>query len=144
VLIFVLRDHPVHVAAVQQRLRRPGGRVERLQDALAHVGHHGERLRVPGKGQLAAGGTGVLERVEHPRHLTETHGSLQVAEQPQLLEVGDVPQIPCDGAHQPVVLPEEPLLREGGDEQQRSLTRVREYGGDFAGFEAGVRRGERR
>jgi hypothetical protein len=52
----------------------------------------------------------MLERVEHPGHLDELDGALEVASEPELLEMGDVSQIPQDRAHQRIVLAPQILI----------------------------------
>jgi hypothetical protein len=140
VLVLVLGDHPVDVAALQQpRIGAAGVAGHHpVQHHPPLAGHVVQRVGQARQGQLAADGARVLERVEHPRHLAELHRPLQVAHQPQLLEVGDVAHVPHHRAHQPVVLVHQLVLGDGGDEQQRALAGIGQQRRDFAGREGSV------
>jgi hypothetical protein len=61
----------------------------------------------------------MLEGVKKPGHLDELYGATQVTGKPQLLEIGDVPQIPKDWTQERIVLRAELLIRERLQQQER-------------------------
>ena len=117
VLILVLRHHRVDVAIAQQRIA--GLEIERLQlvqHALAHLGQDLEHLLTAGQVQGTADPPRVLERIVDAGHLAELHGAVDVPVEPQLLEVGDVAEVPDDRAHERIVLHSEIVVRERLDQ----------------------------
>ncbi len=91
-------QHLVDEAFAQQRVLGVGGDVdfvEHRQRPLAHLGHVGAQLGVVEDRQLAALAARVLDRVvvlaEIPVQRLAAADGLH---QPQLLEVGDVPEVP--------------------------------------------------
>src|SRR3954471_20027169 len=73
----------------------------------------------------------MLEGIVEPRHLREFDGTVEILGEPKLLEMGDVPHVPDDRAHQWVVLLVQILVRQLGYEQQCPVAGFREEVGDF-------------
>ena len=82
----------------------------------------------------------MLEGIVDPRHFSELHRALEVAHQPQLLEVRDVPKIPQDRAQERIVLDDEVLVAHRLDEQQCTRARLLELRGDTVAQLHGIRR----
>src|SRR5436190_12487104 len=72
----------------------------------------------------------MLERVVDTRHLSELDRSLEIPNEPQFLEVGDVAQIPDDGTHERIMLSVEVVLAERIDEEKRPGARLVESRGN--------------
>ena len=97
----------------------------------------------PGSASAPAGAARMLERVVQPRHLHELDRPVEVAREPQLLEVGDVAQVPEDRAHQRIVLRAEVLVAQRRHQQQRPGARLEQLVGDDFGIDT-AGRGRRR
>ncbi len=135
-LRLMLGDQMQRQAPFQQRRNRLGNRRdEPILDATANVSQplpgdgHRRQHQV---GALGAGrGQRIVERVVGrplgrvgPVAPVGSVGPLEGAKQPALLEVGDVSHVPGDRAHQHVVLAQEVLLGERGDDLQRAGARL--------------------
>ena len=123
VLVLVLQDHAEDVAVTDQ-----GGVASRVQraderdDPLPDPGDVSPALRAAGKGELCPRAPRVQRGIEHPvKGPVRLAPRAEVAEQPDLLEVADVAEIPDQGAHQRIVLHEEFLVRHGCQERQRPV-----------------------
>jgi hypothetical protein len=66
----------------------------------------------------------MLEGIVQPGHLHELYRTIEVARQPELLEMGDVPQIPQNGAHESIVLTPEIFVGQRSQEQEGTLPRL--------------------
>ncbi len=127
VLVLVLEHHPVDVAVADERvLVVEVHLLESREHALADLAHHRRALGEPGERQPAAHPARMLERVEQPGHLAELDRSVEVAREPELLEVCDVSEVPHDRAHQRIVLPAQVVVAEGAQEEQRPRARFGE------------------
>ena len=73
----------------------------------------------------------MFEWIEDPRHLAEFDRSLEIAHEPQLLEVRDVTEVPDDGTHQGVVLGVQVVVGERLHELERASARFVEAVGDL-------------
>ena len=72
----------------------------------------------------------MLEGIEHPRHLDELDRPVEVAGEPELLEMGDVPHIPEDRAHEHVVLHPELVVGQRRDQMEGPRARLGQPLGD--------------
>src|ERR1041384_2127446 len=72
----------------------------------------------------------MLERIVNARHLAEFHRTLEVANEPELLEMSDVPEVPDDGTHQRIVLRVQIVFGERLDERERACARFLEANRD--------------
>ena len=114
VLVLVLEHHVVDVPVAQQRVgvvevdgREPGEHpAADLVHDLAAFGAG------PGSGSAPRVAPRMLEGIVHPRHLHELDRAVEVAGEPELLEVRDVTQVPEDRAHQRIVLGVQILVRQ--------------------------------
>ena len=96
----------------------------------AHVGRERARLRRSEDAELGALAPGVLERVVEV--VVARVGGPRVgdrAQQPQLLVVRDVREVPHEGRHQRRHLPLQLLVVEGLEERQRAIACVAELVG---------------
>src|ERR1700691_2155535 len=77
----------------------------------------------------------MFEWIEQPWHLAQRREpgvrTFKMPEQPQLLEAGDVPQVPHNGAHQRIVLDVQILVAEWRDQQLGARTDVGQQCGDL-------------
>jgi hypothetical protein len=98
VLLLVGLEHLVDEPFAQQWILGAGADLNLVQDlerALAHVGEVGAQLGVAQDRQLAAGLARVLDRVVETAELTvQRLPPADRLHQPELLEVGDVAQVP--------------------------------------------------
>ena len=123
-------QHLVDEAVAQQRVLGVGADldlVEHLERALADVGEVGAQLGVAQDRQLAAGLARVLDRVVEAAELAVQR--LAVADrlhQPELLEVGDVAEVPGQRAEERRVDAVELLVVERLDQVQGPPPRLRE------------------
>ena len=106
VLVFVLKHHPEDEALIEKGILAcevEGD--ESLQHRFADTGHILEAPLDTRQRQLWPGLSGILDRVVHS---AKTLGAIQRAsetlDEPHLLEVRDVAQIPQDGTHEWVML----------------------------------------
>jgi len=120
-LVLVLEHHPVHVSILQQwsrgvevRCRQPGEYP--LPDALHHLDGVGQSRQR----QLAPFLARMFEGIVEPGHLHKLDRPVQIPGEPQLLEMGDMPEVPQQRAHQGVVLDSQVFIRQGGKKQQRA------------------------
>jgi hypothetical protein len=135
VLVLVLEHHLVDVAVPHQRIHRieicdsqtPQHPAPDLIHDLAAAHQRWEWERSP----LASG---VLKRIEEPGHLDKLYGALKVTRQPELLEVGDMTQVPQDRAHQGVMLSSQLVVIQGSKEQKRPVSGFEE----LVGYESGI------
>ena len=67
----------------------------------------------------------MLERVIHPRHFHELDLAIEIAVEPQLLEMADVPEIPEDRTHQRIMLRAQIGFGHNCDQLQRARARFR-------------------
>jgi hypothetical protein len=133
VLVLVLHDHPVHEAVGEQGVGRvevdPGEDVER---PLADVGR--ELARLDRVEQLEVGplAARVLERVVHVvEALVGRLRPHQPSQEPKLLEVRDVREVPRQRRHQRRHLPGLVLGRHRLEQRQRACPRLGEAAGDI-------------
>ena len=121
-------QHLVDEAFAQQRVLGVGGdvdRVEHLERALADVGHVGAQLGVAQDRQLAAGLARVLDRVVEAAELAVHRLALaDRLHQPELLEVGDVAEVPGQRAEDRRVDGVELLVVERLDQRKSALARL--------------------
>ena len=132
-LVLVLDEQlPQEAAGVE--IAEAGGEVhpvEHAQRPLAHGGHVRERLRVAQVGHLASLGARRLGCVVHLHQVGPQRRHAGAAPgHPQVLEGGDVPQVPDERAHQRVVHALEVGLIDGLRQPHRPLARVREQDAD--------------
>lgn len=73
----------------------------------------------------------MLEWIVQAGHFGELDVAVEVLRQPQLLEMGDVAEIPDDRAHQRVVLAMKVLIGQGREEKQRPPSRFVEEIGEL-------------
>ena len=131
-LPLVLGHHPIDEAAAQQRIvaRRINAR-EHGESRLPHFAQILERRGRRRQGELGAGGARVLEGVVKAvtvrTKLAVTHG----AHQPELLEVGDVSEVPDDRAEEITDLATQVILGQGLGELQCQAARPFELLGDL-------------
>lgn len=133
VLVLVGDQHLVDEAVAKHGIVAIGkfDPLEDLEGSAAHLVHVGAQLRPAQDRELAASGPGVLDRVVEATQLPVER--LEVADalhEPELLEVGDVPEIPGEWAEDRGVDPVELLLVERLDQQKRPLPRLRQSFGD--------------
>ncbi len=146
VLVLVREQHLVDEAFPQKGILGRRGEVdgvEHLEGALADVGRVGAQLGVAQDRQLPTGPTRVLDRVVEAAEISVQR--LAVADrlhQPELLEVGDMAEVPGQGTEQRRVHGVELLVVERLDQLQgarsclgesfrdRSLGVCRHLGGD--------------
>ena len=126
-LVLVGDQHLVDEALGQQRVlgRVELHAVEDLQRALAHLVEVGAKLVAAQDRQLAADRPWVLDRVVEAAQLAVQR--VQAANrlhQPQLLEVGDVAQVPGQGAEDRRVDAVQLLVGERLDEPESSPSRL--------------------
>jgi hypothetical protein len=135
VLVLVLHQHlPDEAARIQPVAPlREVGVLEHLQGPLAHLLHEQPRARVAQVGQVTSAWAGSLgsvvgvrqvgpERLEPARPLAE----------PEVLEGGDVPEIPDERAHERIVHAVHVRLGDGRDERRgESYARPAAAGGRF-------------
>ena len=130
VLVLVGEQHLVDEAAAQQGVLGVLAEldlVEHLERALAHVGEVGAQLGVAQDRQLAAGPARVLDRVVEAAELAvQRLAAADRLHQPQLLEVGDVAEVPGERAEDRRVDPVELLVVERLDQLQGPLPRLGE------------------
>ena len=130
VLELMREQHLVDEPLAQQRVLVIGvdlDLVEDLEGALADVGEVGAELLVAEDRQLAARLSRVLDRVVEAAELAPER--LAVADrldQPELLEVGDVAEVPGERAEQRRVDPVELAVVERLDQVEGALARLRE------------------
>ena len=117
-LVLVGEQHLVDEAVRQQRvLGIELDLVEDLEGPLADPFHVGADLVGPQDRQLAADLAGLLDRVVELAQLSaEWLAPADPLDQPELLEVGDVPQVPDQRAEDRVVDPIQLLLGERLDQ----------------------------
>jgi len=127
-------QHLVDEAVRQQGI--PGIQLDPVEDLegpfadLLHVGTHLVRFQ---DGKLAADLARLLDRViELPQLPTESLTAADALDQPELLEVGDVPQIPDQRAENRVVDPVELLLRERLDQLEGVAARLLQAPGQLS------------
>ncbi len=131
VLILVLKNHVVHVAAGKQRVALIEIRsAEPLQNVLSNL-----RQALPHevdcrKRKSCSRRARMLEGVVHPRHFRELDGAVEILCQPELLEVCDVSQVPQNRAHQRIVLAMKLLIGKTFDKKERALPRLGHEAGD--------------
>jgi hypothetical protein len=145
VLQLVREQHLVDEAVPQQRIldiRTDLHALQYVERARADVFHVGTQLRVAQDRQLAANLARVLDRVVEAAQLpVQRLPPADRLHQPQLLEVGDVPEVPGQGTQDRRVDSVQLLVVERRDQRQRPLTRLGEsvrdrclrLGGDFDG-----------
>ncbi len=120
VLLFVLGDHPEGETVVQQRGALQRSALQQVEDPAAHLGRVAPGLRRPQQGQLRPLGArmpeGVVERVDlGAQGFVPGH----VAQQPELLLVPDVRQVPHQRGHQRGVLfGEVPVAHRVGEQRR--------------------------
>jgi hypothetical protein len=95
VLVLVLEHHLVYVAVPNQG----AGLIEisdcqTAQDPDPNFVHDFAAVRQGGKRQRSPLTARVLERIEQSGHLDKLYRALEVTGEPELLEVGDMPQVP--------------------------------------------------
>src|SRR6185312_12867813 len=100
------------------------------QDPSSNLVHDATTLTEAREWERAPLAAGMLERVEHPGHLDELDGALEVASEPELLEMGDVSQIPQDRAHQRIVLAPQILIAQRGDQEHGPRSGLEQLPGD--------------
>ena len=129
-LVLVGEQHLVDEAVAQQRVLGVGVEldlVEHLERALADVGHVGAQLGVAQDRQLAAGLARVLDRVVEAAELAvQRLAAADRLHQPELLEVGDVAEVPGQRAEDRRVDAVELLVVERLDQLQRARARLGE------------------
>jgi hypothetical protein len=120
VLVLVGEQHLVDEAVRQQRIGRIElDAVEDLEGPLADLLHVRADLIGAEDRQLAADLARLLDRVvEVAQVAAKGLAPADSLDQPELLEVGDVPEIPDQRAEDRVVDPVELLLGEGLDQRQ--------------------------
>ena len=122
-LLLVAQHHLVDEAVREQgaagSLRSaPSSRLER---ALAHRLHVAQGVLDAQVGQRAALVARRRERVVHGAQVAaQRRAAVRVLHQPQVLEGGDVTEVPRDRAHQRVVHPVQRLFGDSVDQQQRA------------------------
>ena len=84
---------------------------------------------ITGSGSAPALAPGVLEGIEEPGHLDELDRAVEVAGEPELLEIGNVTQIPEDRAHERIVLGTELLVGQWRREEERPVAGLEELPG---------------
>jgi plasmid stabilization system protein ParE len=130
VLKLVREQHLVDEAVPQQRVLDGGTDIHILQyveRALADVRHISAQLGVAQDRQLAADLARVLDRVvEAPKLPVQRLPPPDRLHQPQLLEVGDVPEVPGQRAQDRRVDRVQLLVVERRDQRQRPLARLGE------------------
>ena len=133
VLVLVGDQHLVGEAVAKQGLFGVElDLVEDLERALAHLGHVGEALVAAQDRKLVARRARVLDRVvEAPELAAQRLAPADLLGEPELLEVGDVPQVPDQGAQDRGVDAVELLVGERLDERQRACARLAETRGDL-------------
>ena len=104
VLELVREQHLVDEAVAQQAVLDVGADIDLLEDlegALADIGEVGAEIVVAQNRQLAAGRSRVLDRVVEAAELAlERLAAADRLHQPELLEVGDVAEVPGQRAEQ--------------------------------------------
>ena len=114
-----------HQAEPEARVTVIGQAVEGVQRLAADGAAVRARVRRRQKRQVDPAGPGVLERVVEALHLRRQHARpvrVAVAQQPQLLLLTDVREVPHQRAHQRVVLAMQFGIIEV-DEAQRAVPR---------------------
>jgi hypothetical protein len=128
VLQLVREQHLVDEAVPQQRILDVGAdlhAVQHVERALADVRHVGAQLLVSQDRQLAADFARVLDRVvEAPQLPPQRLPPTDPLHQPQLLEVGDMPQVPGKRAENRRPNPVQLLVVKRLDQRQRALPRL--------------------
>ena len=115
------RRRSLRAAGGPRRRRRPP-RLQYVKRPLADVGHVGAQLGVAQDRQLAARPARVLDRVVEAAEVAVQRLALaDRLHQPELLEVGDVPEIPGQRAEHRRVDPVELLVVERLDQPQGAL-----------------------
>jgi hypothetical protein len=119
VLVLVLEHHAVDEPVEDERrcaVRR--GRFEALEHRGAHAAQVSPAPLEVRKRERATRGARVFERIVHPTQTFSVRPLLrELLEEPHLLEVSDVPEIPYDRTHERVVLRAEVALRQRADEE---------------------------
>ena len=131
VLMLVLHDHPVDEALVEQRAVVELETVEDIKNALADVGHVGPRRLRTEQFQLgpiaARVAKGVVDTVEVGGYARVSDST----EQPLLLVVADVGEVPHQRRHQRGVLAEEVVFGYRAEQVEGPPPRGDEFGGDL-------------
>jgi hypothetical protein len=70
----------------------------------------------------------MLEWIVQPGHLGELDGAFEITGEPELLERGDVTEIPEHRAHQGIVLAMQIVVGEHADDRERPLPRLGQTG----------------
>jgi len=124
VLVLVREQHLVDEAVGEQAvLRIKLDLVEDLERALADLVHVGADLVGAQDRQLAPDLAGLLDRVvELAEVAAQRLAPADPLDEPELLEVSDVPKVPDQGAQDRVVDPVELLVRERLDQLQGVTT----------------------
>ena len=111
-----------------------GGR----QRALAYLGEVFPRLVRPEEGQVAAPGPRGLEGVVDLGQVAPDHGlAAEAVDEPEVLEGGDVPEVPDERAHQLRVHSLEVAVGDRGDQRKRSLPCLGQRSGQRLGLGGG-------
>ena len=128
-LVLVGEDQLVDEAVAEHAGRRSleVDAVEDVQRPLAHLRHVVAQLVAAQDRQLVAGRPRVLDRVVEAAELAVHRlAPADRLDQPQLLEVGDVAEVPGQRTQDLAVDGVELLVGERLDQQQRALARLRE------------------
>ena len=125
-----LVDEPVAEARVLGALVDVDG-LEHVESALPDLAHVGAQLLAAQDRQLVAGGSRVLDRVVVAAQApVERRAATGLLDEPELLEVGDVAEVPGERAEQRRVDRVELLVAELLDQQQGALARLAQSFGD--------------
>jgi hypothetical protein len=141
VLLLVLDDHAEGEAVLDQAAAGERRALQQVEDAAAHLAHVVARLARVQQRQRRTLEPRVLERVVELVHGLgqDRVAAADVAEQPQLLLVADVRQVPHQRRHQPGVLRDEVGVVDGVGEQCCPGAGAVEVGGDALAQGVGAR-----
>jgi hypothetical protein len=130
VLVLVGEDQLVDESVAEDRIGVIGGQVDALQyveRALSDLLHIGAALVAAENRELVTGRPRILDRVvEAPEAAIERLALADRLDQPELLEVRDVPEVPGERAQDRRVLPVELFLGERGDQLEGAGARLGE------------------
>jgi hypothetical protein len=105
VLVLVLEHHVVDVSVAKEGVVRIEIHIRQpVEDTLADLLHDRPAAIQVREWQGAACASGVLEWIEEARHLYKLDGPVEVASEPELLEMRDMTQVPEEWAHEGIVL----------------------------------------
>ena len=140
-LVLVLQHHVEEEALAQQRRGSAG--VDLLhpgQHGAAHVAKEAQAGRAVGQRQVVARRARVAEGVvDAAQSLGARSGAVHVLEQPDLLEMRDVAQVPHDRGHQRAVLAAQVRVTQRRDEFEGAVARLPQAAAQDGQIEGGGR-----